>query len=26
MLPINMFVDDEDVHYVCDSIFEFYRS
>lgn len=26
MLPINMFVDDEDIHYVCDSIFEFYRS
>jgi len=26
MLPMNMFVDDEDVHYVCDQIHAFYRS
>lgn len=25
MLPMNMFISDEDVHYVCDSIINFYR-
>ena len=26
MLPMNVFISDEDAHYVCDQIFEFYRS
>jgi len=26
MLPMNMFIDDEDVHYVCDQVTAFYRS
>jgi len=26
MLPMNMFIDDEDVHYVCDQVHDFYRS
>tara|TARA_Y100000746_G_scaffold229119_1_gene238278 strand:+ start:102 stop:1208 length:1107 start_codon:yes stop_codon:yes gene_type:complete len=25
MLPMNIFIDDDDVHYVCDKIIEFYR-
>ena len=25
MLPMNMFISDEDIHYVCDSIINFYR-
>lgn len=25
MLPINMFIDDEDVHYTCDKVIEFYK-
>ena len=25
MLPMNMFISDDDVHYVCDTIFDFYR-
>lgn len=26
MLPMNMFISDEDVHYVCDKVHEYYRS
>ena len=26
MLPMNIFISDDDAHYVCDQIFEFYRS
>jgi dTDP-4-amino-4,6-dideoxygalactose transaminase len=25
MLPMNMFIDDDDVHYVCDQVYSFYR-
>ena len=26
MLPMNFFLNDDDVHYVCDRVFEFYRN
>ncbi len=26
MLPMNMFISDDDIHYICDKIIEFYRS